>query len=139
MLARLDRAAERGCDGVEPDNVDGYTNESGFSLSACDQLDFNRFLAREAHARGLSVGLKNDLDQVTQLVGDFDWALNEQCFEFDECGGYAPWIADGKAVFQVEYRIGKRRFCDDALAAGFSSIKKARSFSLFAKPWKLCR
>jgi hypothetical protein len=41
-------------------------------------------------------------------------------------------------VFQVEYRIGRGRFCDDANAAGFGAIKKARSFSLFAKPWKPC-
>jgi len=56
MVARLDLAVEKGCDGVEPDNVDGYANDSGFSLTPDDQLDFNRFLAAVAHARGLSVG-----------------------------------------------------------------------------------
>ena len=40
---------------------------------------------RAAHARGLSIGLKNDLDQVAALEPDFDWALNEQCFQYDEC------------------------------------------------------
>ncbi len=33
MLARLDLAHIKGCDGVEPDNVDGYTNNSGFNLT----------------------------------------------------------------------------------------------------------
>jgi hypothetical protein len=103
MRARLDVAVARGCDGVEPDNVDGYDNDSGFPLTAADQLDFNRFLASEAHARGLSIGLKNDLAQVADLVGDFDWALNEQCFAYEECEALAPFIAAGKAVFSTEY------------------------------------
>ncbi len=103
MLARLDLAAARGCDCVEPDNVDGYANATGFPLTADDQLAFNRFLANEAHRRGLCVGLKNDLDQIEELVDYFDFALNEQCHEFDECDLLAPFVAAGKPVFNAEY------------------------------------
>ncbi len=104
MKARLDLAAQKRCDGVEPDNVDGYQNDTGFALTAADQLAYNRFLATEAHARGLSVGLKNDVDQLDDLVADFDWALNEECVKYDECDGYATsFIAADKAVFHVEY------------------------------------
>jgi hypothetical protein len=103
MTARLDTAVAKHCDGVEPDNVDGYTNDPGFPLTADDQLAYNRFLASEAHARGLSIGLKNDLDQVAALVDDFDWALNEECFSWDECDMLAPFIEADKAVFHVEY------------------------------------
>ena len=66
---RLDLCVRKGFDGVEADNVDAYANDSGFPLRAADQLRFNRFLAREAHARGLSIALKNDLDQVAELEG----------------------------------------------------------------------
>lgn len=104
MRARLDLAAQKGCDAVEPDNVDGYTNSPGFPLTASTQLDFNRFLAREAHARGLGVGLKNDVEQLAELVGDFDWALNEECVANDECAAYSDtFIAAGKAVLHAEY------------------------------------
>jgi hypothetical protein len=104
MKARLDLAAQKGCDGVEPDNVDGYANDSGLPLTGDDQLDYNRFLAAEAHARGLSIGLKNDLDQLDALVDDFDWALNEECFAYDECDAYAgSFLAQGKAVLHAEY------------------------------------
>lgn len=104
MKARLDYAKGRGCDAVEPDNVDGYVNDSGFPLTADTQLDFNRFIADEAHARGLSVGLKNDVDQLGDLVDSFDWALNEECFTYDECDGYqTTFVAAQKAVFQTEY------------------------------------
>ena len=89
---------------MEPDNVDGYSNSPGFALTAATQLDFNRFLAKEAHARGLSIGLKNDMDQVAALVDDFDWALNEECYAYEECGVYEDtFIAKGKAVFHAEY------------------------------------
>ena len=64
---RLDLCRAKGFDGVEADNVDGYANDSGFPLNAADQLRFNRFLAAAAHARGLSIGLKNDLEQVAEL------------------------------------------------------------------------
>lgn len=44
MKARLDLAAAKGCDGVNPDNVDGYTNKLGFPLIAANQLSYNQFL-----------------------------------------------------------------------------------------------
>ena len=103
MTVRLNLAQSKGCDGVEPDNVDGYTNNTGFALTAQNQLDFNRWLAAEAHARGMAVGLKNDVDQLAVLQPDFDFAVNEQCHEFDECGGYSVFTAAGKPVFNAEY------------------------------------
>jgi len=126
MKARLDRAVAKRCDGVEPDNVDGYSNDTGFPLTAASQLDYNRFLAREAHARGLSVGLKNDLEQVPALLADFDWALNEQCLEFDECDTLTPFIKAGKAVFHVEYgaEAKAQTVCPKTKPLGFSTLIK---------------
>lgn len=124
MAARLDLAASRGCDGVEPDNVDGYANQTGFPLTAADQLAYDTFLATAAHARGLSVGLKNDLEQVAALEPHFDWALDEQCYQFDECDLLEPFVAAGKAVFGVEYSGDPATFCPDAVARGFSWLKK---------------
>ncbi len=126
MKARLDLAVTKKCDGVEPDNVDGYDNSPGFPLTAADQLDYNRFLAREAHARGLSIGLKNDLAQIPALIDDFDWALNEQCFEYDECTTLSPFITAGKAVFNVEYGAASvaSSVCPRADALGFDTLIK---------------
>jgi hypothetical protein len=104
MAARLDKAKARGCDGVEPDNVDGYTNGPGFALTATTQLDYNHFLASAAHARGLKVALKNDVDQVTTLAASFDFAVNEQCNEYSECGAYTAFTGANKPVFNAEYK-----------------------------------
>jgi len=103
MIARLDLAVLKGCDGVEPDNVDAYDNDSGFALSATDQLLYNIFLANAARERGLSIGLKNDLSQVNELEPYFDFALNEQCNAYNECDLLQPFIDNNKPVFNTEY------------------------------------
>lgn len=124
MQARLDLAVEKGCDGVEPDNVDAYTNDSGFPLTYADQIRYNRWLADEAHGRGLSILLKNDVDQVGDLLPYFDGALSEQCFEYQECEQFLPFIQAGKAVFGVEYELEIAEFCPQANAWNFSGLKK---------------
>ncbi len=125
---RLDLAVERGCDGVEPDNVDAYRNRSGFPITPAEQLQFNRFIADQAHIRSLSVGLKNDLDQLEELEPWFDWAINEECHDFEECGTYTPFRRAGKAIFHTEYVSDFSRA--EALATevcvhpGFSTLVK---------------
>ena len=121
---RLDLAASKRCDGVEPDNVDGFENQTGFHLTRPISPRNNRWPAAEAHQRGLSIGLKNDLNQVPELVEDYDWALNEQCFAFDECDLLRSFIQAGKAVFGVEYDGNPEAFCPQANALGFSWLVK---------------
>ena len=135
MLDRLDLAVQRGCDGVEPDNLDGFTNDTGFDLTATDQLAFNRFLANEAHNRNLAVALKNDLDQIPELVNYFDFSVNEQCHEFDECDALQPFIDAGKPVFNAEYADS---FVGDANArAGMCADALGRSFHTLVLPLDL--
>lgn len=131
---RLDMCRRKGFDAVELDNVDGYQNRTGFRLTAGDQLRFNVWLANAAHRRGLSVALKNDVEQLRRLRPYFDWALNEECWRYREClsrqtGGYGydRWIAAGKAVMNVEYRLSPSRFCAQANAANLNSLRKRRA------------
>jgi hypothetical protein len=129
MEARLDLCRSKGFDGVEFDNVDGYSNRTGFALSSPDQLAWNAYLANEAHERGLSAALKNDVEQVFSLAPYFDYAVNEECFSYNECdaGGNSlvtNFIHHGKPVFHVEYTLATYKFCPQANAWGFSSMKK---------------
>jgi len=103
MEIRMDLAVSKGCDGIEPDNVDGYTHSNGFGLTERDQIDYNLFLAEEAHSRELSVGLKNALSLIDQLEPSFDFAINESCLTYEECPYLRPFIVSGKAIFHVEY------------------------------------
>lgn len=134
MERRLDLCREKGFDGVEADNVDAYANDSGFPLTAADQLAYNRFLARAAHARGLSIGLKNDLEQAAELEPDFDWAINEQCFQYDECERLEPFVNAGKAVFTVEYELDADRFCERSRELGFMSMRKRLDLDAWREP-----
>ncbi|MFF9900684.1 endo alpha-1,4 polygalactosaminidase [Streptomyces longispororuber] len=107
VWARLDLAARMGCDGVEPDQNNPRGNDPGFRIPLADQLSWYREVAEQAHARGLSVGLKNGHDEpgaAARLVDHFDWALPEECVEYDECGELRPFVEAGKAVFAVDYR-----------------------------------
>ena len=126
MSSRLDLAKQKGCDGVEPDNIDGYLNGSGFPLSYAAQLAYNTWLAEQAHARGLSVGLKNDLEQIDDLLPYFDWALSEECFTYQECDLLSPFVAAGKAVFGVEYSLDPADFCPQANAMDLDFLSKQR-------------
>ncbi|XP_050395883.1 uncharacterized protein LOC126814637 [Patella vulgata] len=103
MEARLAKAVSRGCDAVEPDNVDGYQNKNGVGLTSSNQKDYNIWLAKTAHSKGLSVGLKNAVDLIKDLEPYFDWALNEECVNYDECDKYKPFLDKHKPVFHVEY------------------------------------
>jgi hypothetical protein len=132
--ARLDLCAAKGFDAVEYDNVDGYANRTGFDLTAADQLTFDTWLADAAHARGLGVGLKNDLDQVPQLVSSFDFSIDEQCAQYKECDALSPFVAAGKPVFEIEYKLKTSRFCAQAAALGFAAMRKRLSLDAWRQP-----
>ncbi len=126
---RLDMCKAKGFDAVEPDNIDGYANDTGFLLTYADQIRFNTWLAQQAHARGLSIGLKNDPDQAPDLVSTFDWALTEDCFVQGWCDQMTPFVKVGKSVFEAEYtnmRVTLAQVCGPAHALGFGAIIKNR-------------
>lgn len=134
LRARLDLCRDKGFDGVEPDNIDGYTNNTGFPLTEADQIAYNIWLAEEAHARGLSIGLKNDSEQVADLLPYYDWALTEDCFDQDWCEDMLPFIEAGKPVFAAEYTdtgIALEDFCPQAGSWNISAILKNRDLDAY--------
>ena len=134
MSARFEMCKRKHFDGVEADNVDGYTNDTGFPLTAAQQLTYNEWLARTAHRLGLSIALKNDLDQARQLEPHFDFALDEQCFQYSECSMLRPFVKAHKAVFEVEYNLSLRQFCARARADSFMSMRKRLNLGVSRQP-----
>jgi hypothetical protein len=124
LTARLGACKSKGFDGVDPDNLNGFENDTGFPLSGDDQLRFNAWLANEAHALGLSIGLKNDGAQSRPLVPYFDWVIVEQCIEQRNCGDYAAFKHARKPIFAIEYRHATRKACAEAKRRGMSVIFK---------------
>ena len=132
MEARLALAAQKGCDGVDPDNVDGYINNTGFNLSYEDTLLYNRMIAEIAHSYGLAVGLKNDVGQLDDLVDWYDFAVNESCFQYNECDGYRVFTSQGKPVYHIEYNNSTSAFCAQAADSGMDSMQKNRNLDAWA-------
>lgn len=107
MTSRMKSAKQKGCDALEPDNMDAYDNGGGgFGLEVKDAIDYIKFLATKAHLLGLGIGLKNAGDVVKDAVGLVDFAVNEQCVQYGECARWNPFIVANKPVFNVEYPAG---------------------------------
>lgn len=122
MLQRLDLAKANGCDGVDLDNVDAFSSNSGFPLTTATQIEYNRYLANASHDRGLIVGLNNVAILVNDLINHFDFVVAEQCFQSGECQSYSSFITAGKAVFDVEYTGYSQAQCDQAKTSQISLV-----------------
>jgi hypothetical protein len=123
MAARFQMCREKGFDAVEPDNIEGYANKSGFPLTAQEQLTYNKWIAEEVHSLGMAVLQKNDGEQTPQLEPYFDGALTEQCNQFGECADFDPYLAAGKPVLNAEYNLPPGRFCASDNAAGIMGAR----------------
>jgi hypothetical protein len=132
MKSRMELAARIGCDAVDPDNMDGYTNpETGIALTGAQQLAYNKRIAEIAHSYGLAVGLKNDLNQLANLVNWYDFALNEQCFQYNECSLYSAFTDVDKPVYGVEYSGDPAVFCPKANNMKLSFSKKKLDLQVY--------
>jgi hypothetical protein len=97
----IDDCADKGFDAVEPDNYDSYTRSRRL-LTATDATAFMRLLSGHAHARHLAVGQKNTAELAGQRAHNgLDFAVAEECGQYDECGVYAEAFDD--RVVDVEY------------------------------------
>jgi len=131
---------DKKCDGVDPDNIDGFDNDNGLDLTAQDSVNYIAFLAKAAHNRNLSIGLKNAGSIIPDVLDVVQFSVNEQCLQYDECDTFRAFIDQDKPVFHVEYpkgddtnnnlSVSTSRFddiCDASSAQGFSTIIKNKS------------
>ena len=136
MQARIALAAAKNCMYIEADNVDEYTNtNSGFPLTYNDQLKYNKWIASEVHLRGMKVALKNNQDQVNDLLNDFNMLITEQCVQYNQCEQSIPFLNQGLPVLDVEY-IRIKNFCNLLNSLNISGIYKKQSLN--AKPYCSC-
>ena len=114
MKKRILEAVEKGCDGVDPDNVDEvslqcengactdltaqYSNPQTYNITEQDQVDYLLWWSKTARKQHLVIDLKNagnllvDEDgeptkYQNDLVKAFDFNVLEQCV--------SPFLADG--------------------------------------------
>jgi hypothetical protein len=136
MEARVKMCADKGFDAIEPDEIDGWENDTGFPLTYNDQLVYNRAIAALAHKYNLAAVQKGDIIQTRDLVNYFDATLNEECVRYKECrnpwnpdtgqtqAGLQAYTAQDKAVWLSEYRnTDYSPMCKQALNNGWMAAQ----------------
>jgi hypothetical protein len=104
MTQRFEMCQQKGFDAVEPDNMDGYENGTGFPITAAQQLAYDEWVGQEVRSLGMAVFEKNDPDQAGQLEPYFDGVIDEQCNQYSQCSSYQPYLTAGKPVLNAEYQ-----------------------------------
>ncbi len=136
MSARFRMCREKGFDAVEPDNIEGYADKTGFPLTAAEQATYDEWVADEVHSLGMAVLQKNDGEQTSELLPYFDGALTEQCNQYRECASFQPYLAAGEPVLNAEYHLETGKFCAADEAAGIMGARY--SLALNGKRFEPC-
>jgi hypothetical protein len=110
MEKRFQECKRKGFDGMDPDNLDGYQNKTGFPLTYAEQLAYDVWVAQAAHQLGLTVAQKGDNNQVKDLVNYFDYAVVEQCYVQGWCNQFTLYTNRNRLVVDVEYGLTQKRF-----------------------------
>lgn len=132
--ARFDRARDKGFDGVFASTLGGYMQTTGFALTRADELDYGHFLASAAQARGLSVGLSGDFELGNEIAAAFDWALDIGCIARAHCDELGSFMAQGKAVFDLETEGQSDAVCMQAASYGIPTTLKRPAYDAWRVP-----
>jgi hypothetical protein len=124
MAERLSLARDKGFDGIVGTSMAAYATDSGFPLTAADQLDYARWLAAEVRMLGMAPAMTGDYAQVDALVDSFDWAVTSRCIARGTCAQVAPFAAAGKPRFDLEYEGELDTICPAAEAQQIVAIRK---------------
>ena len=107
---RFKMCKDKGFSAIEPDNLQNDENVTGGRITLQQQIDFNGWVADQAHAYGLAVFQKNGPDKILlrdrtgkMMVEKFDGILNEECQQFGECAPLSEYVKRGKLALNTEY------------------------------------
>ncbi|GAA4912076.1 endo alpha-1,4 polygalactosaminidase [Mucilaginibacter defluvii] len=132
LNSRFNMILKKGFDAVEPDNLDSYSNNTGFNLSVADTRKYLDYLITLAHTNGLGIGQKNVPELTGEFAAKFDWILTEDAFKQGWQNDVKPYIQQKKPVFAVEYtdetleNTFNNQYCPVANSLGYTLILKKR-------------
>jgi len=118
---RMQMAVNKKCDGIEVDNVDAYQisdvrDEWTDPITREDTIVFLKWLGTTAHNLGIAIGLKNVNGLLDEVSPYFDFAINEECYQYkDECRRYRKFLDSGKPVYAVAYnglKNNRKKLCE---------------------------
>lgn len=129
MTNRIALCEKEGFDGIEADNINAYTygNLGGFRISMRQEETFIKRLVTVAHAHGLAFFLKNEINGdrlLRDLAPRVDGEIDEQCWQYHECGALRIFVRRHKPVLNVEYQhVSAARLCPAARAFPMATIR----------------
>jgi hypothetical protein len=123
IRARFEMCAAKGFDAVEPDEMEAWLNETGFSITKPEQFAYNKWIAETVHSLGMAVLQKEDGEQTVEQVPYFDGALVEECNQYGFCNEFLPYIEAGKPVLNAEYAWKTSQFCAHDKELGFMGAR----------------
>ena len=130
LLARFQRCADEGFDGVETDIDDQYPANTGFGLTKSDYETFDKILAGDIHRLGMAWFLKNGINGdsfITDLEPYAEGTVNESCWTYSECGALKPFATAGKPILNAEYSGSQSSICPGALSFPMAAMEKKLS------------
>jgi len=138
---------KKGCDAIDPDNIDAYGSGAGggLALTKRDSINYVTFLSSTAAKHNLGVGLKNSLEILSDVKHLVDFAVNEECVKANECDKYKAFLTtDNKPVFHIEYPTNDKprslaerersKWCGDRSSA---EVKRSTNFQTVLKTMSL--
>lgn len=123
MTDRINLYASKGCQAVELDNIDCHNNMcvqgASYNTLITKQVEYVKWLADTAHAKGMAVGMKNAVELIPKLGHLMQFAINEECQEYGnpkgaECKLYSQFTSKNKVVVGVEYDDNSGKVCQVA-------------------------
>jgi hypothetical protein len=131
MAARLDVARNKGFDAVLPTNLTAYQHDSGFNLTADDEVQYSTWLADQTRQRGLAAGIAGDFTLSGPMIDHFDFGMHYGCIARDDCDLLAPLAAQGKPVLDVEIEGDLNEMCRRAADLGINAILKRPDYGAY--------
>lgn len=141
MQKRILLAKEKGCDAIDPDNIDAYDHKTGLKLTKSDSIVYVKKLSKFAKKHDLAIGLKNGGDIVKKVLSYVDFSVQEQCGQYKECKQYQSFVKAKKPVFHIEYPPKKPKrnkiHWPSKTYKKFCTFKNTDGFSTILKQWNL--
>lgn len=138
MRARMDLCRSKGFDAIDADNINGFENNTGFGITREQSVAYIKWLANEAHRRGMAFSLKNAESLIPEVLSSVDMLQTESCYLYGNCANAALMTAANKPVFSVEYSemISEQEFqnaCYTANNYNFSMIYRNLSLTPYGQ------
>ena len=106
MSARFDMLVKKGFDGYEGDNIQMESKDNKGKTKK--NIEYAKWLADEAHSKGLLAFLKNGGSKlVDSVVDNYDGVIIESAIQYNEVELYKKFYNQGKPTWFFEYDVSK--------------------------------